>query len=1024
MKTNKISRMLGVGLTVAMLASMLVAIAPVSAGTLSISEESDIKAIKAGEGYKLAPAGLDIASLAVKSKVIYAATGTGVKKTSTEVNALYKSTDTGSTWTTLASTTDFPTTNATDTKAIKLVAVASDDDKVVAIVASDDTAYYSLDGGSSWSNLNQSTAGFVINSIDISVPLVGARYVAAGGTIAGAGVLYTLKLGIGEGWIAQQTNTGFTTGTVNSVNAVKFSPKFATDKIITVVSANTTGPTTDATFQAFRLEKGSERWNGSITTFTDWGTGLKIATIPAAINAASIALPASYLGTSYGDRVAFVGIAAGSGGGVWRVVDNSLNKGAFATYSQGDEGPIGSIAYNNTGKLIAGSYTTNQVFRSLAPMAADPTFDRVKAEKQPGGQNKVQVRYADTTPVAGTAGDESAFATSTDDGSSFNDISLIDTTFAAIDDVAVSADGATVYLASRSGNDASVWLKEGTLWTRVRSLRDYSATPALMIRLAPTDAKVVYVGAKGALTTDRDIWVSQNSGKTTWTSIPAYRVTSLQDFAVLNATTVYALDTDGVSKTTDSGASWGDKKNLDGLTTGYMITLAPNTAGDVLVGTSDGNVAFSKDGGNTFYKTSKPGATGNTQVIADSLYTTNNIIYAFVATEVRRGTAVSTTQTWSSRGPTLPTTYAPWTIGSKTVTWAGYVGAARVGTVIYGIVNGVNADNNTELVTLLYRALKLTAADSEATAEWSYMATAKNMQTVTPQSIKASTPAKFWGSIGSTLYSATDPIAAVAPTVTGPATNAEVQVNPETGKVYNITFTFNRLAGATGLTDAQLQIATDANFSAILDTVTKSGIDTDTTSIVYKGDNLNPGSTYYWRVRFVASTTAAATNQLNTPWSATRTFKTLSTTKFTVMTPEPGAEGVSVNPTFTWAAYAGAVGYELNVSKDPTFETITWIGRRKMTDTFYRAEVALDYSTTYYWRLRAETGPAPAEGVLPPGSAWMRGIFTTQAKPVEATPTVSILPALGDNRYWCSTDYCSDCPHCPDKTGSLNPSRY
>ncbi len=982
MKTNKISKLLGVGLTVAMLTSMLVAVAPVSGGTLSVSEESDIKAIKAFEGNKLAPAGLDLVSIAAKGKVVYAAT-------SDNTNPLYKSTDTGSTWSTLASTTDFPT----GSRAVKLVSVANDDDKVVVIVTVDNRVFYSLDGGSSWSNLNQATVGFVINSVDISAPLVGARYVVAGGILAGAGEFQTLKLGIGEGWTSQIAKPGFAPGTV-SVNAVKFSPKFATDKVIAVVSANTTLGVTDAALQAFRLEKDFEKWNGSISGFTDWGAGIKINTITLPINAASIALPASYLGTSSGDRVAFVGIAPATGGGVWRIVDASTNKGAFATNSQGDEGPIGSVAYSDTGKLLAGSFTTSKVYRSLAPSAADPVFERLNAEKQPGPgvgtpltNPMVQVAYAGTTPVAATSGDESAFAFSTDDGASFNDLSLIDTTIATISDVAVSADGKTVYLTTLSGNDASVWHKADTTWHRVLSLLDYSATPALLIRLAPADAKVVYVGAKGIQGTQRDIWVSTNSGLSSWNNVPAYRTASLQDFAVLNATTLYALDTDGVSKSTDSGASWGDKKSLDGLTAGYMITLAPGTAGDVLVGTTTGDVAFSKDAGATFFKTSNAG-TGTTQVLADPDYAKNNIIYA-IGTSVKRGKAISTTQTWSTRGPALPSDdAAAYAAAGGTAAWT-FVGAGSVKTVIYALSTNTSH-------TRLYRALNLTLADTSALAEWSFMETAK-FANATPQALKADTTPKFWMAVGGTLYSATDPIATVSPTVTGPAADAAVQVNPDTGKVFNITFTFSRLAGATGLTDAQLQIATDAAFTGIVyDTATFpgaaiTGISTDTVSKVVNADNigLNPGSTYYWRVRFIAPG-GTASNQLNTPWSAARSFKTLTATKFDLLTPPQGADKVSVTPTFTWAAYSGAVGYELNVSKDPTFETITWIGRRKMTDTFYKAEVALENSTTYYWRLRAETGKAAKEGALPPGSDWMKGIFTTEAKAAEAAPPTVI----------------------------------
>ena len=111
--------------------------------------------------------------------------------------------------------------------------------------------------------------------------------------------------------------------------------------------------------------------------------------------------------------------------------------------------------------------------------------------------------------------------------------------------------------------------------------------------------------------------MSKNSGKESWKAIPCYKVTAVQDFAVESADVVYVLDTatgQGVSKTTNAGASWGSTKEPTKTIDGYMITLAPN--GDVLVGDSLGYVAFSKDGGSTFERTGDFG-TGNAQVVAD-----------------------------------------------------------------------------------------------------------------------------------------------------------------------------------------------------------------------------------------------------------------------------------------------------------------------------------------------------------------------------------------------------------------------
>ena len=62
-----------------------------------------------------------------------------------------------------------------------------------------------------------------------------------------------------------------------------------------------------------------------------------------------------------------------------------------------------------------------------------------------------------------------------------------------------------------------------------------------------------------------------------------------------------------------------------------------------------------------------------------------------------------------------------------------------------------------------------------------------------------------------------------------------------------------------------------------------------------------------------------------------------------------------------------------------------------MEDTFYKAEEALAYDTTYYWRVRGVTGAAAPKKAAP-GGPWVTGVFTTKAKPVEAEPPIVIEP--------------------------------
>jgi hypothetical protein len=100
--------------------------------------------------------------------------------------------------------------------------------------------------------------------------------------------------------------------------------------------------------------------------------------------------------------------------------------------------------------------------------------------------------------------------------------------------------------------------------------------------------------------------------------------------------------------------------------------------------------------------------------------------------------------------------------------------------------------------------------------------------------------------------------------------------------------------------------------------------------------------------------------------------------------PTVGATDVSVAPTFTWGAVAGAVRYEIALCEDPTFTIIEWA--YNVDDPFYKTTEELRYDTTYYWRVRAVLNAAGDT------TAWTTGVFTTEAEAEEAAPAVVVEP--------------------------------
>jgi hypothetical protein len=663
--------------------------------------------------------------------------------------------------------------------------------------------------------------------------------------------MWTLWLSLAQNWSARAVAAnGFEGGTAadptRAVEAVKFSPNYATDKIILAV----TEPDNDAAAVAAGLNNvllqvmwyESKKWNDDITGFTGYTlANLAIHALAAGVtlDSGSIAIPETYIGTDVGERVAFVGLAdSAGGGGSWRYTDYYLKD--IDTWTGAEEGPIHSLDYSSE-KLLAGDYNQNQVYRCLSPLASTPKYERLNSFKQPGGVNLTIARWAGDNVIAGTSGDESAIAVSTDDGYSFNDVSLIDTILTTMSDAAVSADGSQLYLATydaavAGNNDVSIWIKASS-WTRVLSIKNQAtATAAHLIRLAPEDAAAVWVAQPGT----QKVYVSKDSGKVLWKDASCYKVTTVQDMAVDSADVVYVIDTAGCSKTTNAGSSWGTKKHLDGVV-GNMIALAPN--GDVLVGGQHGYVAYSQDGGSTFTKIIKQiGDTdGNVQVVADSNYGENNTIYAtvFGQDNIYRGSASESTS-WSNKGPT-------------TAAGMNFYGLAASGGLVYGLASD-------GVTTELWRALEPTAAEA-ALCLWSNVNTTAECQ-ATPQALKLSSGPKLWAIAtvagaqvaGKQLYSVTDPIATTAPEMNNPVNNALIAVNQATGRAFNVTFAVQRQS--TKVTNVQLQIATDADFTGIIcDTGNQNMQDRETISMVIGPNGTTavvefmPGESYYWRVR-------------------------------------------------------------------------------------------------------------------------------------------------------------------------------
>ena len=695
---SKFSRILGVGLSIMLIASLMVFAAPVSAAALAWGDEDDVPR----ESNMMIVPDSDITSVAASGDTIYAATDESH-------GGLYRTTDGGATWTSANTSKFYPA--GVD---IMLVAVAPDDPDVVIIATSDNKVVYSRKGGSKWVDLGTPSTGATISAIDVSAGPT--YYVAVGGTDGTDAEMYTKKLTTGQSWTARAG--GSFTPNQDAVKAVKFSPNFQTDKIITVVSGNNTA----AYFQVFFHEAGAYTWNDEIPYYSGdgYGTGISLGawTTPATLASASIALAPTYLGTDESTRLAFIGVATTTPeGGVIRLTDSIVK--SFTTWSDGEEGPIHSVAYHQSAVLLAGDYNDNQVYRALTPMAIDPKFERLNTYKQPGGTDLTVVEWAGDIALVGTSGDESAFAVSNDNGNSFNDISLIDTALTNMSDVGVLADGSMVYLASYDGNDSSIWLRAPS-WKRVLSLKDrINGKEASIIRVAPDDGNTVYVAFKDAL----DVYVSKNAGRTSWKYVPCYKLTGIQDMAAESSDVSYAVDTSGVSKTVNAGASWGTAVN-PGLT-GDICIVASIDVDKLIVGSTNGYLSYSTDGNVSWTGIGQQIESGAllTQVIASGL-TNDDYIYA------------------ASSKP--DTKVVRWKIGAST-DWTDMVAPTSVGYGAYGIVlhEGVLYVDNSDSVA--NSEVLMTFDPTADTVTWSTLPSAGETFDTAPSALRVSAGSvKLW----------------------------------------------------------------------------------------------------------------------------------------------------------------------------------------------------------------------------------------------------------------------------------------
>jgi hypothetical protein len=187
----------------------------------------------------------------------------------------------------------------------------------------------------------------------------------------------------------------------------------------------------------------------------------------------------------------------------------------------------------------------------------------------------------------------------------------------------------------------------------------------------------------------------------------------------------------------------------------------------------------------------------------------------------------------------------------------------------------------------------------------------------------------------------------------------------------------------------RLEVAYDSSMSTTVVDPNTRVLFTNT----YVATGLRSGQKYYWRVYVDDG------NPLRTRKPSAWTFTTAlsqpgESSGFGVLkAPAYGATGVQLRPSFNWISTPGATGYEFQLGSNPDVDPwgyyltdvlVSHTAGNALPSNVYQLDQDLEYSTTYYWAVRAVSADAESD--------WARGVFTTMAPAVAPPPPIVVEP--------------------------------
>lgn len=928
--------------------------------------------------------------------------------------------------------------------------------------------YISDDGGSTFEDIGALIAipASGVYELAVSPELDGDREIAIGGT-DGANAELWRSTATGDSATSWDDATimpdypGWEAG--NAVVDIHFPTSWDEDNTILVATATDGAP--DVVYLQYGSWGMSPGWNddsimgiaavpvvgpATVPSVGDvpWGT-LRGAT-------AGISTPLDYSGRNSDGRYAWVNVnyyeLVGNVpvGKIFRI----KNKSVMEVNQQIEGLPwltnVSYVGYIAEGKAIAGVLGTGdprdpyteccegvQVFRNdgVAQMDICCIFWE-EACKLPTGMHAMAAFYVSADKAYAVAlgpdadYDESAWSVSFDDGDTWNQLSLIDTWIDYFSDVAKSPDCNKTFLVSVNVDTGclcdSVWLYGENLpeygysyysehWIRVwcgeleGDLNKYPEWGLLRLNPEEDTGDTVYLVDYGTST----VYWSELEGLDCWNR-GSSSVDYIVDLAVLDEETIFALGVNGhVAMSDDYAIGWHEEEDSE-VAPGYTIAVW----GDwILVGSTDGEVSYSDDGGETFTELDEEVPNGHDVTVAfDTYFDSNDVIYAATAGGTNNGIyqwVIGESTSWmdlkaepleSQLGLSIATTAPTDEDNTVEVHFTGLVvdrpgnpfTSADNGGVIYASYVGPSG------TTGVARSLERMVTVCTTCLTWDFLHVGLGLEMdkedfeATPDALKicgcltADTNSKLFAlddgwsdydmvdGIDGALWTFEDCYAKKAPETTAPEDGAVIPADPCSCYSVPFTLTWDPLCDACYY---EIQFALDEDFTMLIGVngltvkdLEFQEIEGDVPSFSIMGGpagELSCEQTYYWRVR----ASEAATGQVIHSWWSDGYFSVAPAVEsgvITLVAPEPGAQGVQIKKVgFSWDLLAEADEFDWVL--DDNFDFSSPVEEKiGGTSTAYECTKTLDYSTTYYWQVTAYN-----EGAAISTSAV--GTFTTAA---------------------------------------------